>query len=148
MTALNLPAFRHQLQQQAERTTIFDAIRKKYVVLTPEEWVRQHFVNYLIHHLQYPKTLIRVEAGLRYNRTSRRSDIVVYSRQGAPFMVVECKAPAVALSTTVFEQVAVYNQSLRARYMTVTNGLEHYCCRMDYETGTYAFVETLPEYGV
>lgn len=147
MTALNLPPFRHQLQQQAGRTTIFDAIRKKYVVLTPEEWVRQHFVNYLIHHLHYPKALVSVEAGLRYNQTMRRSDIAVYTREGTPFMVIECKAPTVSLSTTVFEQISVYNQSLRARYMTVTNGLDHYCCRMDYEAGSYAFMDSLPEYG-
>lgn len=148
MVTLNLPAFRHQLRQQVGRTTIFDTIRKKYVALTSEEWVRQHFVNYLIHHLKYPKALIRIEAGLRYNQTQRRSDIVVYSREGTPFMVIECKAPSVALSATVFEQVAVYNQSLRAPYMTVTNGLDHYCCRMDYETSTYAFMEAMPEYEV
>ena len=147
MTVLNLPPFRHQLQQQAGKTTIFDAIRKKHVVLTPEEWVRQHFINYLIHHLRYPKSLIRVEAGLHYNRMARRSDVVVYGRDGTPFMVIECKAPTVSLSPHVFEQVAVYNQPLRACYLTVTNGLNHYCCRMDYQTGTYAFMEALPEYG-
>ena len=98
MTTLNLPPFDHRLQQQAGSTTIFDAIRKKYVVLTPEEWVRQHFVHYLIQHLRYPRTLISVEAGLRYNRMLRRSDLVVYGRDGTPFMVVECKATTVPLS--------------------------------------------------
>ena len=146
MTPLNLPPFNHRLQQQEGITTIFDAIRKKYVVLTPEEWVRQHFIHYLIQ-LEYPRTLISVEAGLRYNQMLRRSDVVVYDRTGAPFMVIECKAPSVSLSPKVFEQVAVYNQPLRAEYMAVTNGLEHYCCRMDYAAGSYAFVEALPKYG-
>ena len=145
MTPLNLPPFDHRVQRQAGSVMIFDAIRKKYVVLTPEEWVRQHFVHYLIH-LQYPRTLIGVEVGLRYNRMLRRSDIVVYGRDGAPFMVVECKAASVALSAKVFEQVAVYNQPLRAEYLTVTNGLEHYCCRMDYTVGSYTFLKGLPEY--
>ena len=147
MTSLNLPPFAHQVQQQAGKTTIFDTIRKKYVVLTPEEWVRQHFIHYLIRHLSYPRTLISVEAGLRYNQMLRRSDVVVYDRDGNPFMVIECKAPTVLLSPKVFEQVAVYNQPLRAEYITVTNGLDHYCCRMDYAAGSYAFVEALPEYG-
>ena len=147
MTALNLPPFPHQLQQQAGKTTIFDAIRKKYVVLTPEEWVRQHFIHYLISHLRYPRPLIKVEAGLHYNKMLRRSDVVVYRRDGVPFMIVECKAPAVPLSPAVFEQVAVYNQPLQAEYITVTNGLDHYCCRMDYATNSYTFMKALPPYG-
>lgn len=147
MTELNLPSFEYQLQQHAGKSVIFDPIRKKYVVLTPEEWVRQHFVNYLIHHLRYPRSLIRIEGGLRYNQTARRTDVVVYQRSGTPFMVVECKAPSVPLAPNVFEQAAVYNQSLRATYLTVTNGREHYCCRMDYRAGTYTFLDGLPEYG-
>lgn len=146
MTALNLPPFQHQLQRRAGKVAIFDIIRRKYVALTPEEWVRQHFVHYLIDQLAYPKSLISVETGLRYNQLARRSDVVVHDRAGAPFMVVECKAASVPLSPQVFEQVAVYSQSLRTRYLTVTNGLDHYCCRMDYATGTYAFQETLPEF--
>lgn len=146
MTALNLPPFQHQLQRRAGKVAIFDIIRRKYVALTPEEWVRQHFVHYLINQLAYPKSLISVETGLRYNQLSRRSDVLVHDRTGAPFMVVECKAATVPLSSQVFEQVAVYGQSLRTRYLAVTNGLHHYCCRMDYTTGTYAFQETLPEF--
>ena len=146
MTSLNLPPFNHRLRQRGDKTTIFDSIRKKFVVLTPEEWVRQHFVHYLVQHLQYPQSLISLESGLRYNRMLRRSDVVVYDRDGTPYMLVECKAATVALSSTVFEQVAVYNQPLRAKYITVTNGLEHYCCRMDYRTGSYAFLEALPVY--
>ncbi len=147
MIALKLPSFQHQLQHRAGKVAIFDVIRRKYVVLTPEEWVRQHFVHYLIGQLAYPKSLISVESGLRYNQMARRSDVVVYDRTGGAFMVVECKAATVPLSPQVFEQVAVYGQSLRAHYLTVTNGLDHYCCRMNYETGTYTFQETLPEFG-
>ena len=125
---------------------IFDVIRKKYVVLTPEEWVRQHFVHYLIQQHQYPRSLMAVETGLQFNRMARRTDIVVYGRDSLPFMVIECKAPSVQLTPTVFEQVAVYSQSLKSSYLTVTNGLAHYCCRMDYKEGTYRFVEELPAY--
>ena len=146
MTTLNLPSFQHQLQRRAGKVAIFDIIRRKYVALTPEEWVRQHFVHYLIHQLSYPKALINVENGLRYNQMARRSDVLVFARTGEPFMVVECKAATVSLSPRVFEQVAVYGKSLQAHYLTVTNGLEHYCCRMDYETGTYSFQQTLPEF--
>ena len=147
MKTLNLPPCEVQIRQQANRTTIFDVVRKKHVVLTPEEWVRQHFVHYLIYTLKYPRSLMRIESGLRYNQTARRSDIVVHQRDGIPWMVVECKAPEVALSPTVFQQVAVYNQSLRATYTVVTNGLQHYCCRMDYEASTYSFLDELPKFG-
>ncbi len=146
MTPLNLPTFDHQLQTREGKTVIFDLVRRKYVVLTPEEWVRQHFIHYLVRERQYPKSLMRIEGGLRYNRTARRSDILVYQRDGTAFMVIECKAPSVPLSPQVFEQVAVYNQTLRAEYVTVTNGMSHYCCRMDYEAGSYTFLKDLPTY--
>lgn len=147
MVTLNLPPCEAPIRRRADQTTIFDVVRKKYVVLTPEEWVRQHFVHYLIHTLGYPRSLMRVESGLHYNRMARRSDIVVHRRDGTPWMVVECKAPKVSLSPSVFEQVAVYNQSLRAVYAVVTNGLVHYCCRMDYQAGTYGFLDELPKFG-
>ena len=146
MTELALPSFAHKITLRGDKRMIFDVIRKKYVVLTPEEWVRQHFVHYLIQQHQYPRSLIAIETGLQYNRMARRTDIVVYGRDSLPFMVVECKAPSVQLTPTVFEQVAVYSQSLKSAYLTVTNGLAHYCCRMDYKEGTYHFVEELPAY--
>ena len=147
MTELALPSFAHKTELRGDKTMIFDVIRKKYVVLTPEEWVRQHFVHYLIQQHQYPRSLITVETGLQYNRMARRTDMVVYGRDSLPFMVVECKAPSVPITPTVFEQVAVYSQSLQSPYLMVTNGLVHYCCRMDYQGGTYRFVEDLPTYG-
>ena len=147
MTELALPSFNHKIASRGDKTMIFDVIRKKYVVLTPEEWVRQHFMHYLIRQHQYPRSLMTVETGLLFNRMARRTDIVVYGRDSLPFMVVECKAPSVQLTPTVFEQVAVYSQSLKSAYLTVTNGLVHYCCRMDYKEGTYHFVEELPSYG-
>lgn len=146
MKNLNLPQFACKIEKKAEKNTIFDAIRKKFVVLTPEEWVRQHFVHYLIDHLLYPKTLISIEGGLQYNRLKKRSDIVVYDRKAAPFMLVECKAPEVKLDQRIFEQAAVYNQTLKARYVVITNGMEHYCCEINHQNSSYQFVDQLPEY--
>lgn len=144
MKTLNLPSYAYKIEEKTEKNTIFDIIRKKHVILTPEEWVRQHFVNYLIAHLQYPKTLISIEGGLQYNRMQKRSDIVVYNREGTPFMLVECKAPEVKISQKIFEQVAMYNQTLKANYIVVTNGMEIYCCHIDHETASFQFVNELP----
>ncbi len=144
MVCLNLPPFDHKIIEREGKATIFDIIRKKYVALTPEEWVRQHFIHYLTRHLQYPKALLNVENGLKFNRMLKRSDIVVYDRQGQLFMIVECKAHHHAITPAVFEQIAVYNHTLKARYVVVTNGLQHYCCRIDHQQKTYAFEESLP----
>jgi len=146
MKPLNLPGFACKIAKKEGKNTIFDAIRKKYVVLTPEEWVRQHFINYLIVHLQYPKMLISIEGGLQYNRLHKRSDIVVYKRNGIPFMLVECKAPEVKISQSIFEQAATYNQTLKANYLVVTNGMELYCCEIDHENAAYHFMNELPVY--
>ncbi|MGI9544305.1 MAG: type I restriction enzyme HsdR N-terminal domain-containing protein, partial [Cyclobacteriaceae bacterium] len=124
---------------------IFDPIRKKFVVLTPEEWVRQHLINYLTSVLGYPKSLIKVESSLKYNKLSKRSDIMVYDRTGAPFIVIECKAPTVVLGPEVFEQASVYNKSKQAKYISVSNGLKHYCCEIDHKQGSYRFLSGLPE---
>lgn len=144
MISLNLPPFAHKILQREGKATIFDIIRKKYVALTPEEWVRQHFLHYLTGHLQYPKPLINVESGLKFNRMHRRSDILVYDRQGLPFMVVECKSFNQHLKPSVFDQVAVYNNTLKAKYIVITNGLQHYCCQIDHQQKTYAFRDELP----
>jgi hypothetical protein len=147
MKPLNLPPFDYKIDNKAGKNAIFDMIRKKYVVLTPEEWVRQHFVHYLIDHLQYPKTLISIEGGLLYNRLQKRSDIVVYTRNTLPFMLIECKAPEVKISQRVFEQAAVYNQTLKASYVVVTNGMEHFCCQINHEKASSQFMNELPVYG-
>ncbi|MDH4057596.1 MAG: type I restriction enzyme HsdR N-terminal domain-containing protein [Cyclobacteriaceae bacterium] len=127
MVKLNLPKFDFKLKDADGKVWIFDGIRKKYVVLTSEEWVRQNFVRYLIDTLHYPKALIKVEAGLTYNRLSKRSDIVVFSRGGTPWMVVECKAPGIVLDEKSLMQASVYNQTLKASYVVVTNGINHLC---------------------
>ncbi|SDJ78133.1 Type I restriction enzyme R protein N terminus (HSDR_N) [Catalinimonas alkaloidigena] len=146
MQSLNLPPFSYQTREQDDTTYIFDVLRKKYLVLTPEEWVRQHFVHMLIDRYQYPRTMIRTETGLRYNRMARRSDILVFDRQGSPFLLVECKASSVKLSQEVFEQAARYNHVLKAPYLIITNGLSNYCCAIDHAQGTYRFLEDLPPY--
>jgi predicted type IV restriction endonuclease len=127
MVALNLPKFEVQLQKSNDKVWIFDVIRKKYVVLTPEEWVRQHLVNYFISHLQYPKSLMKIESGLRYNQLQKRTDVVVYNRDGNPWLVAECKSFEVELTAATLQQVAVYNASLGAQYLVVTNGVKHIC---------------------
>ncbi len=147
MKTLNLPQFDCKIVNKEGKNTIFDCIRKKYIILTPEEWVRQHFVHYLIDHLQYPKTLINIEGGLQYNRMQKRSDILVYTRHTLPFMLIECKAPEVKINQRIFEQAAIYNQTLKASYVVVTNGLEHFCCHVDHENASSRFVNELPVYG-
>lgn len=142
---LNLPTYSYELRETEDRPQIFDPIRKKFVALTPEEWVRQHMINYLISVLGYPRSLIKVESSLKYNNLSKRSDIMVYDRSGAPFIIIECKAPAISLGPEVFEQASVYNKAKQAKYISVTNGLKHYCCEIDHQQGSYRFLSGLPE---
>lgn len=127
MYKLNLPEFNLAIRKEGGKVLIFDMIRKKYVVLTPEEWVRQHFIHYLIEHLNYPKSLFRIEGSLTYNKLQKRSDIVIHTREGKPWMLIECKAPNIKLSQKAFNQVSVYNMTIGARYVAVTNGMVQYC---------------------
>lgn len=147
MQSLNLPSFEYRLKKAGGKVWIFDGIRKKFVVLTPEEWVRQHFVNYLISELKYPRALLKVEGGLAYNELARRSDIVIFDREGKPWMLVECKAPETRLSEETLRQASAYNTTLRARYLTVTNGKTHYCTMTDWENRTTRSLSQLPEFG-
>jgi hypothetical protein len=144
MLKLNLPAFGHKLKDANGKVWIFDGIRKKYVMLTPEEWVRQHFVNYLVHHLQYPKALIKVESGLSYNQLSKRSDIIVFNRQGKPWMVIECKAFEVNLNEDTVKQVSVYNKTLQTSYIVITNGMKHFC--FDVTSAQPKALKEIPEF--
>lgn len=144
---LNLPPFVHKVQKSEGKSAIFDIIRKKYVALTPEEWVRQHLVHYMIDHLGYPRSLVRVESGLRVNQLDKRTDVVVYDRNASPLLVAECKSFKVALSDDVFQQSAIYNSRLHAPYLLISNGLEHYCCRLDHEDASYKFLDAVPTYG-
>lgn len=146
MQALNLPSFDFRLKSNENKTLIFDNFRKKYVVLTPEEWVRQHFANFLVHQKQYPSTLMAIEKQLSINGLQKRTDIVVYNRKGTPEIVVECKAPNVSISQDTFDQIARYNLRLQANYLIVTNGLEHYFCKIDHNTESYVFLKDIPNY--
>jgi predicted type IV restriction endonuclease len=125
---------------------IFDEIRKKFVVLTPEEWVRQHVVKYLLLEKKYPKSLINVEKLVKVNGLNKRYDIVVFQPNGEIFLLIECKAPEVAISQQTFDQIARYNLKLNAQYLMVTNGLNHYFCQMDFENEQYVFLKEAPEY--
>lgn len=146
MEKLNLPTYDHNIKQQGDKTLIFDVIRKKYVVLTPEEWVRQHFIHYLISDLNYAKGLIKIEGGLLYNSLQKRSDILTYGRDAKPFMLVECKAPEVALSQATFRQAAMYNKTINARYVVLTNGFEHSCFTFNQTSNKVEFLDTIPSF--
>jgi hypothetical protein len=143
---LNLPQYPLEVKTSGAQELVFDKIRKKYVVLTPEEWVRQHFLNYLIYDLTYPKSLIRIESGLVVNNLGKRTDIVVYNQAIEPFLLVECKASRVHLNEKAMEQLAIYNRTMKAEFLVLTNGLKHYCCKMDYDSGSYQFQSELPPF--
>jgi len=144
MMPLNLPAYDFVLKKESGKIFILDMLRKKYLVLTPEEWVRQHFINYLIHALGYPRALIKVEGGLKFNQLKKRSDIVVFDRTGIPWMLIECKAPEQRLQQITIEQAAVYNHTLKAQFIVITNGLTHICCEVNREDGTTVQLQSLP----
>lgn len=146
MEMLNLPAFDYKIKQIEGKPYIFDSLRRKYVRITPEEWVRQHVVHLLISHYEYPKALIRTEGGLTLNQLQKRTDVVVFDRTGQPFLLVECKAPTISLTQSVFDQAARYNHVHRAPYLVVTNGLTHYCCSIDHHTETVSFLDDFPAF--
>lgn len=146
MVALNLPAYEFRTRTENGKKQIFDSIRKKFVALTPEEWVRQNFIQYLIQEKGYPASLIAVEVKVTYNRLPKRGDIIVYNKQAKPLVVVECKAPEVNITQEVFYQAARYNSQLMAQYILVTNGMDHFCCQMDYEGGEHKFLREVPAY--
>lgn len=143
---LNLPAYDVRLSGTHEHPTIFDVLRRRYVALTPEEWVRQHFVHFLIGQKGYPPTLLANEVRLQVGEKSLRADTVLYDTRLQPRMIIEYKAPTVAITRRVFEQISAYNLLLHVDYLVVSNGLEHYCCRMDYERGCYEVMEEIPSY--
>lgn len=144
MQVLDLPDHGVKLKHGDHGVQVFDPVRERWVVLTPEEWVRQHVLNYLIHDLGCPRSLIGVEAPLSLNGLAKRADIVVYDRSAKAMVLVECKAPGVVVGQRTFEQAARYNHVFRVPYLMVTNGLKHYCCRVDHERGTVEFLAALP----
>jgi len=143
---LNLPPYPFKLTDDKGQLILFDELRKKNIVLTPEEWVRQHFVQYLIRQKQYPKTLIKLEGGLKLHGMARRTDIVVFNSAGEKVLLVECKAPSVAITQATFDQAARYNMVHKVKLLAVTNGLQHYYCSINHNTQTYKFMEELPAY--
>lgn len=142
---LNLPSYEPRIGLVDEKHVIFDSIRCQYVRLTPEEWVRQHFLQYLTSACRYPASLMAVEKGFEYQNMSRRADIVVHDRSGRPFLMVECKAPNVPISQSTFDQVSRYNRAVKARFLAVTNGLKHYCWTI--EQSGYRFLDGPPPFG-
>jgi hypothetical protein len=146
MEVLNLPDYSKHIRISPMGDKIFDSIRKKFVALTPEEWVRQNFLQYLIQELQYPTGLIAMEMPLSLNGLERRCDMVIFDQTGSAKMIVELKASSVPINQKTFDQIATYNLKLQVDYLIVSNGMKHYCCKMDYAKISYQFLEAIPTY--
>lgn len=144
--ALNLPPVDLRLRNDETETKVFDPLRGKWVVLTPEEWVRQHFTAWLQDKHRYPASLMANEIGIDVNGTRKRCDTVVFTRDGKPFIIVEYKAPDIRITQNVFDQIVRYNMTLRACYLVVSNGMEHFCCKIDYAGNSYHFIPNIPDY--
>lgn len=145
-TPLNLPFYPFKITLKENQYYIFDEIRKKQLVLTPEEWVRQHFIQFLVNEKKFPKSLIQIEGGLTLNQLQKRSDVVIFNSQGEKLLVVECKAPKVKITQAVFDQAARYNTVHKAKWLTVTNGLQHFYAQINHAESNFLFFEELPEY--
>ena len=146
MQKLNLPTYNFKLKSSENKTLIFDKFRKKYLVLTPEEWVRQHFIHFLVDEKKYPTSLIAIEKQLTINNRKKRTDILVFNNEGNHDIIVECKAPSIKITQDTFDQIARYNLKLKANYLIVTNGLEHFYCKMDFVNENYIFLKEIPDY--
>ena len=145
MQKLNYPSYTFKLKTNENKTLIFDIVRKKYVTLTPEEWVRQNTIHYLFKEKNYPISLMAVEKQLKIRTLRKRIDIVSYTNDGIPFLIVECKAPSVQISQDTFDQIARYNLKLEAQILMVTNGISHYYCVMNHKKQAYEFLSELPD---
>jgi predicted type IV restriction endonuclease len=148
MQKLNFQLYNFRFKNSENKVSIFDAIRKKFIILTPEEWVRQHVVQFLIEEKKYPKSLINVEKVLKVNGLRKRYDAVVFNPDGSIFILIECKAPEIKITQATFDQIARYNMTLKAEFLMVTNGLNHYFCQMDFENEKYDFLTELPLYQI
>lgn len=148
MQKLNFPTYSFRFKNSENKVAIFDEIRKKFVILTPEEWVRQNVVRFLLEEKNYPKSYINVEKLIKINDLSKRYDIVVFQPNGEIFLLIECKAPEVQISQQTFDQIARYNLVLNAKHLMITNGLNHYFCQMDFENEKYTFLKDLPNYTI
>ncbi|MBN8701834.1 MAG: type I restriction enzyme HsdR N-terminal domain-containing protein [Bacteroidetes bacterium] len=145
---LNLPTFdfKIRLDNESDKLQIFDIIRKKYVVITPEEWVRQNFVHFLVLHKNYPASLLKVERLLKVHKVTKRTDILIHDTKGKPLLLVECKAPDIAINNVVFEQALVYNIELKVPFLIATNGITHTTCKLDIATNSHTFLNEIPDY--
>ena len=148
MQELNFPKFSFRFKNNENKVSIFDVIRKKFIILQPEEWVRQHCIHYLIDYKNYPKSLINVEKELLINGLKKRYDIVIFNSNGSIFMIVECKAPKININQSTFDQIAQYNIILNAEYLMVTNGINHYYCNVDFKAEKYTFLKDIREYSI
>ncbi|EAY24534.1 type I restriction enzyme HsdR N-terminal domain-containing protein [Microscilla marina] len=144
MQELNMPEFDHQVKKRDDKLWIFDILRKKHIFLTPEEWVRQNLIHYLINYLGYPKSLIKVETGLKYDRRQKRSDVLVYDREGQVFLLVECKAMHIKIGQDTLEQVSVYNHVLKAQHIMITNGHHYLVYATNHEAKQYELIPNIP----
>ena len=147
MQQLNFPTYSFRFKNSENKVAIFDEIRKKFIILTPEEWVRQHVVQFLQLEKNYPKSYINVEKLIKIHDLNKRYDIIVYQPNGEIFLVIECKAPEVKITQQTFDQIARYNLTLKAKFLMITNGLNHYFCQMDFENEKYVFLNELPNFG-
>lgn len=143
---LNFPQYPFRIRQDEKGLFIFDDIRKKFLVLTPEEWVRQHLVQFLIREKGYPRSLIKLEGGLVLNSLQKRSDALVFNTSGEKILLIECKAPSVKISQDTFDQIARYNFVHKVKYLMVSNGMQHFCCELDLERKTFVYLAEVPEY--
>lgn len=146
MLQLNLPEYNFRIKNQNEKLFIFDTQRKRYVSLTPEEWVRQHFIRFLIDEKGFPAALLAVEKQLSINGMKKRCDAILFDQYARPTLIIELKAPNIPINQTVFDQVAVYNAKLKVDYFMVSNGLEHYCCKVDSANARYEFLSEIPHF--
>lgn len=146
LPVLNFPQYTFRLKETNGRREVFDPVRRKFVALTPEEWVRQHVIQFLAEDRKYPLSLIHVEGGLELNNLKKRFDALVYNNSGQPTLLVECKAPGVKITQAVFDQAARYNMAFKVEYLLVSNGLEHFCCHIDFDKQSISFLDSIPLY--
>jgi hypothetical protein len=146
METLNFPEYPMKVMREGKKTKIFDPLRKKYLLLTPEEWVRQNLVQFLIRDLKFPQGLIAIEKGIQVNDLYKRADVVVYNKTGEPIFMVECKAPQVEIDQRTFDQIARYNIAFKLPYLMVSNGLKHYCAKIDFINRQFKFLDEIPSY--
>ena len=146
MNKLNLPSYPIKLKEEGGKQYIFDFIRKKYLVNTPEEWVRQNFIHFLMREKKYPASLIAIEKGLKLNELQKRADAVIYDTNGEAIVLIEFKAPKIKITEATFEQISRYNMVFKVPYLIVSNGLNHYCCKINFTDNSFEFIKEIPEY--